>query len=120
MIEYTQQQAEEFQRYKDTLPKEPTEPGVKKQYVIGCHSAEDWKYIHEVLMQDGTLEDNIPNRSCECVNDVRHSPIRGVYLLSEDEYEQLKNHPKVYYITINTSAYPGTYAEDPLLSLFKN
>lgn len=115
MIEYTQQQAEEFQRYKDTLPKEPTEPGVKKEYVIGCHSAEDWKYIHEVLMQDGTLEDNIPNRSCECVNDVRHSPIRGVYLLSEDEYEQLKNHPKVYYITINISAYPGTYAIDSLL-----
>ena len=44
-----------FQRYKDTLPKEPTEPGVKKEYVIGCHSAEDWKYIHEVLMQDGTV-----------------------------------------------------------------
>ena len=70
----------EFEIHKDTLPKEPS-GDVKKEYIVGCENAADWKHIHEVLMQDGTLEDNIPNRSCETVDDCPHSATRGVYLL---------------------------------------
>ena len=69
----------EFEAHKDTLPKEPS-GDVKKEYIVGCENASDWKYIHEVLMQDGTLEDNIPNRSCETVDDCPHSATRGAYL----------------------------------------
>ena len=58
-----------FLQFKDTLKKVPTDPDAKKEYYVGCHSAEDWQYIHEVLMQDGTLEDNIPGHCCECCND---------------------------------------------------
>lgn len=98
----------EFEAHKDTLPKEPS-GDVKKEYIVGCENAADWKYIHEVLMQDGTLEDNIPNRSCETVDDCPHSATRGVYLLDSSEVEELKKHNKVFYVHINHKNYPGTY-----------
>jgi hypothetical protein len=102
-----------FLQFKDTLKKVPTDPDAKKEYYVGCHSAEDWQYIHEVLMQDGTLEDNIPDHCCECCNDCRHAPRRGIYLLSDSEAEELKNHPRVRYVNINAARYPGTFMDNP-------
>jgi len=104
---------EDFLVYKDTLEKVPTDPDAKKEYYVGCHSAEDWQYIHEVLMQDGTLEDNIPDHCCECPNDCRHAPRRGIYLLSDSEAEELRSHPRVRYVNINASRYPGTFMDNP-------
>lgn len=68
-------------------------------YEICVHTAEDWQYIHEILMQDGTLEDNIPTRSCECISEKCCSPTRSVYMLSDDEVAQLINHEKIRWIT---------------------
>jgi len=104
---------EKFLAYKDTLEKVPTDPDAKKEYYVGCHSAEDWQYIHEVLMQDGTLEDNIPDHCCECCNDCKYAPRRGIYLLSDSEAEELKNHSRVRYVNINAARYPGTFADNP-------
>ena len=91
----------------------PTDPSVKKEYTIGCYSADDWEYIHEVMMRDGTLEDNIPNRSCECSDKFEHSPTRGTYLLDDAEAEELSRHERVEYINLNPSKYPGTFKQDP-------
>lgn len=107
--------SEEFLKYKETLPKEPSDPNAKKEYYVGCYSADDWKYIHEILIQDGTLEDNIPSCSCTCINDCIHSPVRGIYLLNDSEANQLKNHSRVKYVHINDAKYPGTYLIDPNL-----
>ena len=104
-----------FEEYKDTLEKEPSEPNSKKEYVVGCYTPDDWKYIHEILMRDGTLEDNIPNHWVECVDDYKHSPIRGTYLLNDKEAEELRNHEKVDYVNVNVDKYQGTYAVDPIL-----
>ena len=52
-------------------------------------------------MQDGTLEDNIPSRSVECPSACNHSDVRGIYLLDDEEVQQLKNHPGVINVTIN-------------------
>jgi hypothetical protein len=77
----------------------------KKLYEIGCYTPDDWKYIHEILTQDGTLDDNIPSRSVD-VGDIRsHSEVRGVYLLDDEEVEQLKNHPKVRYVSLDYDSY---------------
>lgn len=103
----------EFEEYKETLPKEPSESNVKKEYYVGCHSADDWIYVHQILTEDGTLEDNIPKCSCECVNDCLHSPTRGLYLLTDEEVSKLRDHPRVRYVNINTAKYPGTYLIDP-------
>ena len=113
ILELELQLPNEFEIYKDSLPKEPTDPDAKKEYYVGCYSADDWHFVHEILMQDGTLEDNIPDHSCECVNDCLHSATRGIYLLTDLEAEELRNSPRVEYVNINTGKYPGTYWEDP-------
>ena len=100
----------------------PDHPEDKKEYTIGCHEESDWKYIHEILMQDGTLEDNIPSRHVDCTNQFNHSPTRGTYLLDDMEVEALRQHPKVRYVNINHSAYPGSFTDNPddfVLSLTK-
>lgn len=101
-----------FLEYKKTLPKEP-EGDVKKEYYVGCYSSDDWVYIHEILMRDGTLEDNIPKCSCECVDECKHSPTSGSYLLTDSEVKELKIHPKVKFVELNYDKYPGTYKQNP-------
>ena len=102
-----------FEEYKDSLPKEPTDPNSKKEYIVGCFTPDDWTYIHQILLEDGTLEDNIPPQTVDCVDDYKHSPLRGRYLLTDIESEKLRNHDKVDYVNINTIKYPGTYMQDP-------
>ena len=103
----------DFLAYKDTLAKEPTGESQKKEYYVGCYKKEDWEFIHEELKKDGSLEDNIPNRSCDVINDCLFSDTIGVYLLNDAEVASLRNHPKVEYVSINVDAYPGTYLENP-------
>ena len=69
----------------------------KKRYAVGCTAPEDWQYIHELLTQDGTLEDNIPSDAI-VVDDLKeHSPTRAVYLLTDDEAALVEAHEKVSY-----------------------
>ena len=103
-----------FEEYKATLPKEPTDPNSKKEYIVGCFTPDDWTHIHQVLLEDGTLEDNIPPQTVDCVDNYKHSPVRGRYLLNDSEAEKLRNHEKVEYVSINTAKYPGTHAIDPV------
>lgn len=77
----------------------------KKRYAVGCYTPKDWEYIHQVLMQDGTLEDNIPNNSVDCTNIKEHSLTRAVYLLNEEEVKELRKHPKVKYVEIDIPSY---------------
>ena len=111
--EWYEQRRVNFESLKETLPKKPTEKESKKEYCILCHTKKDWEHVHEILMQDGTLEDNIPSRTVECPSACNHSELRGIYLLDDDEVEQLKNHPGVANVNINASAYPGTYMDNP-------
>jgi len=101
-----------FEAYKDTLPKEPS-GDVKKEYNVGCFQKSDWEFIHAELMKDGSLEDNIPTDKCECINDCLQSDVRGVYLLTETEAAELRENPKVDYVNIKATSYPGTYKVDP-------
>lgn len=89
------------------------EPGAKKLYAVGCYSAEDWNYIHEVLTADGTLEDNIPCDCIECADLKEHSDTRAVYLLNDEEADQLRKHPKVMYVHENFENYPEKYKAPP-------
>ena len=101
-----------FEASKDSLAKEPV-GDVKKEYSVGCFQKSDWEFIHAELMKDGSLEDNIPTDKCECINDCLQSDIRGVYLLTETEADELRANPKVDYVNIKTSTYPGTYKINP-------
>ena len=101
-----------FEAYKDTLKKEPS-GDVKKEYCVGCFQKSDWEFIHEELMKDGSLEDNIPTDKCDCINDCLQSDVRGTYLLTETEADDLRKNSKVEYVHLNTVAYPGTYLDNP-------
>ena len=103
-----------FQEYKNTLPQEPS-GNVKKKYVVIAKSPRDWTSIHEVLLKDGTLEDNIPNHSVECADPKQHSSIRGTYLLTPTEVDDLLKSSKVESVTIDAASYPGSYMPDPAL-----
>jgi len=73
----------------------------KKYYQIVAKTAEDWSVVHKLLMQDGTLEDNIPSRSLECVKEIPHSPTRSTYLMTDEESEILRNDPRINCINLD-------------------
>ena len=91
----------------------PTELGDKKLYAVGCYTPEDWDYVHEVLIKDGTLEDNIPTEHIDCAYLKEHSPTKAVYLLTDEESKELINHPKVKYVNEDFSSYPIKYKPNP-------
>ena len=85
----------------------------KKYYVVGTTTSEAWDYVHSVLTQDGSIDDNIPLRAIECTDFKEHSPTRAVYLMTDEEAEQLSNHPDIKFIHINQSDYPDLYPPKP-------
>ena len=85
----------------------------KKYYVIGCTSTESWELLHSILTRDGTLDDNIPDRSVECTDLKEHSPTRAVYLLDDNEAEQLSQHPDIKFIHIEPSHYRDLFPSIP-------
>jgi len=91
----------------------PADPNAKRLYAVGCYSPEDWQYVHELLLKDGTLEDNIPHDCCECADLKEHSETRAVYLLTYQEATELLNHPRVEYVHENYESYPQTYKAPP-------
>ena len=113
-LKQRESEQEEFQQMlkSSNQPKVPGGDG-KKLYQVGCYTADDWQHIHEVLLEDGTLEDNIPKHSIECVDDKKISKTRAVYLLDDAEVESLTNHPKVKFVRIDQSAYPGSFEPFP-------
>ena len=102
----------DFEGVKRSLPREPEGTG-KKRYVVNCSRECDWLDIHELLMKDGTLEDNIPSDRIDCPEIKEHSKLHATYLLTDAEAEDVRKHPKVLSVNIDYSAYPGTYQQNP-------
>tara|TARA_B100001939_G_scaffold133974_1_gene116380 strand:- start:1111 stop:3429 length:2319 start_codon:yes stop_codon:yes gene_type:complete len=110
--EWLEERRVAFEEYKKNLPQVPG-PDAKKEYVVLCKSKEDWDHIHEILMLDGTLEDNIPSRHVDCASHCGHSDVRGIYLLDDWEVGELKKHPSVVGVNIHHASYPGTFMDNP-------
>lgn len=85
----------------------------KRYYVVGVVAPQVWDRVHEALTQDGTLDDNIPARSVECTDLKEHSPTRAVYLLTDEEAEQLSHLPDIKFVQIDQSQYPDLYPPRP-------
>jgi hypothetical protein len=68
---------------------------MKNSYVVCVNSPSDWPEIHRLLLLDGTLEDNLPSRACECVDAKEVYDNIATYLLDDEEAESVKQHPKV-------------------------
>ena len=93
----------------ELLPKEPEGSDVKKEYNVTCSNKSDWDFIREELEKDGSIEDNIPTPNCQCFNECLQSDVRGSFLLTDNEADELRKNPKVINVHIETRAYPGTY-----------
>ena len=93
----------------EALPKEPEGSDVKKEYNVTCSNKSDWDFIREELEKDGSIEDNIPTPNCHCFNECLQSDVRGGFLLTDNEADELRKNPKVINVHLETRAYPGTY-----------
>ena len=76
---------------------------MKKHYIVTVLNPSDWDSIHELLTQDGTLEDNIPSRSCECTDIQDDNDTRSTYLLDEEEVELIKTNQFVKSVNIDVN-----------------
>ena len=85
----------------------------QKYYAVGATTPEAWEYVHSVLTQDGSIDDNIPSRPIECTDTKEHSPTRAVYLMTDEEAAQISNHPDIKFIQLNIANYPDLYPPKP-------
>jgi len=70
---------------------------VPQEYTVAANNEEQWIELHTLLTK-ATRRQYIPNRVVECVSDYPFSKVRGCYKLSENEVEELKNHPHINWI----------------------
>jgi hypothetical protein len=85
----------------------------QKYYTVCVTCTEVWDYVHSILTQDGSLDDNIPTRPIICTDTKEHSPTRAVYLMTDKEAAQISNHPDIKFIDLDKSQYPELYPPDP-------
>ena len=78
----------------------------EKYYQLGTHTTEQWREIHDELGQDGI---GTVSRCISCIDDKKHSPTRGTYLLTDDEAETLKLDPRIKFIQTDPEYYPDDY-----------
>ena len=78
------------------------------KYTLAVTSPEYWNTIHNALIVDSN-EDGIPDRKVTCSDCKHHSPTRGTYWLTEEEANEIKNHPQVKWIELSPLDYPHSY-----------
>ena len=69
-------------------------PDTPQAYTVYVKEASDWDEIHNYIINENEI-DNIPNRKIDCTSEMNCSSNRGVYEMSPDEAEVLRNHPKI-------------------------
>ena len=85
----------------------------EKYYQLGTHTAEQFHEIHELLCQTTSGVANIPDRSCTCYDEKTHSPIRGTFMLTDEEATALKNDSRIAWLNIDYTLYPDDYKPPP-------
>ena len=84
------------------------------QYLVIVNLPEDWEEVHNYIINENEI-DNIPNRKIECINNKTFSLRSSVYMMSHEEAEILKLHPKVEDVELN----PEKYVQPMSLDTFK-
>lgn len=86
------------------------------EYMVITHEPSDWQEVHDYIINENEI-DGIPNRKIECNNSQPYSLRTSVYLMSAEEAEILKQHPKVETVELNPEKYPQP--ESPLTFRYK-
>ena len=75
-------------------------PNLIDEYLVMVKDKNDWEEVHNYIINENEI-DNIPNRKIECANLKEFSSKSSVYLMSFEESEILKKHPKVEGVLLN-------------------
>ena len=78
---------------------------MEKYYQLGTHTEAEWDELNAELTAAGHVNQSVPVREIECVDDQLHSPTRGTYLLTEKEADQLIADPRIRFINIDYKRY---------------
>ena len=78
---------------------------MEKYYQLGTHTEAEWDELNAELTAAGHVNQSVPVREIECVDDQLHSPTRGTYLLTDTEADQLKADPRIKFINIDYKRY---------------
>lgn len=78
---------------------------MEKYYQLGTHTEAEWDELNAELTAAGHVNQAVPIREIECVDDQLHSPTRGTYLLTDTEAEQLKTDSRIKFINIDYKRY---------------
>lgn len=88
----------------------------KKYYELSTYTEDQFDEIYSIIVKDGEGTDTIPSRPVENTNYFAHSPVRGEFLLTDEEAETLKSDPRIKYIQLTPEKYPEIFnaTEDDL------
>ncbi len=81
------------------------------EYLVIVNLPEDWEEVHNYIINKNNI-DNIPNRKVECINDQVFSLRSSVYMMSHQEAQILKLHPKVEEVELNQEKFPQPMSMD--------
>lgn len=83
------------------------------EYIVIVEDSSDWEEIHNYIINENEI-DGIPNRRITCTNPQEHSLRTSVYLMSVEEAEVLRSHPKVEDVQLNPEKYPQPQSTETL------
>lgn len=83
------------------------------EYMVVVNDSSDWQEIHDYIINENEI-DGIPNRRITCTNPQEHSLRSSIYLMSVEEAEVLKSHPKVEDVELNPEKYPQPQSTETL------
>lgn len=75
------------------------------EWVVIVKDPSDWEEIHNYIINENEI-DSIPNKKIECINEQVYSLRTSIYLMSLEEVEILRNHPKIEAVQLNPEKYP--------------
>jgi len=85
----------------------------KKYYQLSTYTEKQWDDLNEELINQGRVNNNVPLRSVDCVDDQLHSLTRGTYLLTDLEAEELSKDSRIKFINLDYKRYPSEFNPPP-------
>jgi len=78
----------------------------RKNYQVKAKNGACWQKIHDELCSSTVNLKNIPDRSCNCKNDIAYDETRGTYQFSIAEVEELRKHPDILWVQLDPEWHP--------------
>ena len=79
------------------------------KYTLKVLKPEYWQRILDNLQYTSDGLNHVPSRAVECCNEMKHSPTRGIFELTEKEAEEIKKNDLVDWIELSRSDYPDEF-----------